>query len=480
MNEVNLKKHLDNKCQVFTPKDYVKELLDSVEYKEDILHKRILENSFGDGNILVEIVKRYIKNAKKLKYTNMQIKKMLENNIFGFEIDKYHFQKCIKKLNLITKKNEIENVKWNLYNDDFLRSQLNVRFDFIVGNPPYINYSDLPLKERSYIKDNFLSCKNGKFDYCYAFIEKSILSLTENGKMSYLIPSSIFKTVFGENLRNLMIHDMVKIKDYSMKKIFDNALIKSAIIIFEKNNTNNEIIYLNMDTNIEFLIKKSILKNKWVFSNDFNIGKKRFGDFYKVSHVVATLLNKAYVIKDNIIEKNNDYYIIGDFKIEKELVRPTASPRSLHFSKKEKIIFPYKYIDNVIYRIDEDELKRKYPGIFSYLSQFKTELMFRKSDNKATWFEYGRSQALLSITCKKLLISTIVTDKISTYILEEECVPYGGMFISLKENNNRFDLNFAKRILESEEFLNYVKKIGINISGTSLRITSKDIENFYF
>ena len=125
-------------------------------------------------------------------------------------------------------------------------------------------------------------------------------------------------------------------------------------------------------------------------------------------------------------------------------------------------------------------MKRKYPGIFSYLSQFKTELMFRKSDNKATWFEYGRSQALLSITCKKLLISTIVTDKISTYILEEECVPYGGMFISLKENNNRFDLNFAKRILESEEFLNYVKKIGINISGTSLRITSKDIENFYF
>ena len=66
------------------------------------------------------------------------------------------------------------------------------------------------------------------------------------------------------------------------------------------------------------------------------------------------------------------------------------------------------------------------------------------------------------------------------YIKEGALFPYGGMFISLKENNNRFDLNFAKRILESEEFLNYVKKIGINISGTSLRITSKDIENFYF
>ena len=282
MNEDNLNNNLENKCQVFTPKNYVKELLDSVEYKEDILNKRILENSFGDGNILVEIVKRYIKSAKKLKYTNIQIKKMLENNIFGYEIDRYYFQKCIKKLNLITQKNDIHNVKWNLHNDDFLRSRLNVRFDFIVGNPPYISYSDLPLKERSYIKDNFVSCKSGKFDYCYAFIEKSILSLSESGKMSYLIPSSIFKTVFGDKLRNLMIHDMVKIKDYSMKKIFDNALIKSAIIVLEKNNFNNEIKYFNMDTNIEFLIEKSILKNKWVFSNDFNIGKNRFGDYYKV------------------------------------------------------------------------------------------------------------------------------------------------------------------------------------------------------
>ena len=41
-------------------------------------------------------------------------------------------------------------------------------------------------------------------------------------------------------------------------------------------------------------------------------------------------------------------------------------------------------------------------------------------------------------------------------------------------------LDFAKRILESENFMDYVKKMGINISGSSLRITSKDIEEFNF
>jgi len=77
-----------------------------------------------------------------------------------------------------------------------------VSFDFIVGNPPYINYSDLSLEERKFIKETYDSCKEGKFDYCYAFIEHSIKSLSSKGKMSYLIPSSIFKTVFGNNFKD--------------------------------------------------------------------------------------------------------------------------------------------------------------------------------------------------------------------------------------------------------------------------------------
>ena len=55
---------MNKKCQVFTPNDYVKELLDSVGYNENIYEKSILENSCGDGNILVVIVERYIDDAR--------------------------------------------------------------------------------------------------------------------------------------------------------------------------------------------------------------------------------------------------------------------------------------------------------------------------------------------------------------------------------------------------------------------------------
>ena len=62
----------------------------------------------------------------------------------------------------------------------------------------------------------------------------------------------------------------------------------------------------------------------------------------------------------------------------------------------------------------------------------------------------------------------------------KECVPYAGMYISIKKNNKVYDLAFARKILEEKSFMDYVKRTGINISGNSLRITSKDIENYRF
>lgn len=479
MKKINEKK-IANKCQIFTPTNCVKELLDSVGYHKNIVNKTILENSCGDGNILVEIVNRYIEEAIELKFSNKKIKKGLENNIFGFEIDKNQFEKCICNLNLLVKKNGIQDVEWKIYNEDYLKSEGNIQFDFIVGNPPYITYSNLSQEERTFIKDKYETCRQGKFDYCYAFIEHSIKSLSSEGKMSYLIPSSIFKTVFGNKLREFMVQYIVEIKDYTKEKIFDNALVKSAIIIVDKKDCSEKIKYINMSNDSGLYICKKKIRKKWVFSNEFNIGKKRFGDYFKVSHVVATLLNKAYVINEDMYDEVDEYYKVGKFMIEKDVIMPTVTPRNMRYGREEKIIFPYKYIHNQLIKYTEKEFKNLYPGAFSYLTEFKEDLIKRKLDKKSKWFEYGRAQALLGIKCEKLLISTIITDKVAVYRLDEACIPYAGMYISLRDEHQEYNLGFAKEILESEKFMEYVKKVGINISGSSLRITSKDIEEFNF
>ena len=180
---------MNKKCQVFTPANYVEELLDCVGYTENVYGKKILENSCGDGNILAAIVQRYIDDCKRQGLSRTKIKNGLEKDVYGVEIDPDQYRKCICNLNNVLIKNRIKPVKWNILNDDYLKNRDIIEYHFIVGNPPYITYKELEENEQKCLREKFESCKKGKFDYCYAFIEKSINSLTPNGKMAYLIPS---------------------------------------------------------------------------------------------------------------------------------------------------------------------------------------------------------------------------------------------------------------------------------------------------
>lgn len=63
-------------CQVPTPHKYVQDMLSYVDYTENLYGKKILENSCGDGNILIEIVERYIKDSILRKYSVDEIKKV--------------------------------------------------------------------------------------------------------------------------------------------------------------------------------------------------------------------------------------------------------------------------------------------------------------------------------------------------------------------------------------------------------------------
>lgn len=480
--EIHVEKRsfMNKKCQVFTPENYVRELLDSVGYVHNLYGKRILENSCGDGNILVAIVQRYIDDCRANGLPRTKIKNGLEKDIYGIELDKEQYGKCIINLNEVLKRNDIGNVEWKIVNEDYLKWNAATQFQYIVGNPPYITYSELKEEEQIFVKNNFVTCVKGKFDYCYAFIEKSIKLLANDGKMSYLIPSSIYKTVFGYNLRAFMSPYIAKIKDYTQIKIFDKALVKSSIMVLDKQRRQEVLHYMNMSMGKEIEIPIEQLEEKWFFTEENEAGQHRFGDYFKVSHVVATLLNKAYVLPDGAYTEVDNGFICGNHNIEREVVRNTETPRTLRYNKHEKIIFPYTYDENGLVRFADGKFEQLYPEAAAYLNEFREDLDKRQSDNNAKWYEYGRSQALSGLNTPKLLISTVMTNDVDVYELEEECIPYAGMYIVEKEDNNEYTLTDAIRILRSNEFKKYVFKVGIPISGKSVRITSKDVENYLF
>ena len=481
-----------NLCQVFTPNKNVKELLDWCEYKSNLFGKKIMENSCGDGQILQEVVKRYIEDCLMNKMSNDQIEKGLSEDIYGIEYDKIQYEKCKKNLNNILKQYRLNNVSWkNLKNEDALLSTINNKFDYVVGNPPYIKYKSLSLEDRQYIRKKFETCQKGKFDYCYAFIESSIKSLKNKGKMAYLIPSSIFKNVFANDLREFMKPHIIKIYDYVDEHLFDRhtndkgieRLVSSVIMVVEKNSNSKEIKYTDVNNRKKRIIEKDNLKNKWIFRNELQNGKskKRFGEYFWAANTIATLYNEAYVIKEY---NEDDNYIYPLFKgktrgrIEKEILKDTISPKSFSNGKKEKIIFPYYYNDdNELVRYETDEFEKRFKGASEYLKNFKDALENRKADKNARWYEYGRSQALKNSNKEKILMSTVITQEVKTKVLPSNNIPYSGIYIVSISNMN---LEQADKILKSKKFLKYVTAKGINTCGSSIRITSKDINEYMF
>lgn len=468
-----------NKCQIFTPEEYANKMLSIIGYSgKEILERKILENSCGNGQVLKIITEKLIIEIIRDGRSNAEAKEILQKNIIGFEIDKKIYEQCIDNLNDIAKLYEIEGVEWNVYNEDYLKKDLDFKVDYIVGNPPYITYQDLDEKTRRYVRENFYSCSKGKFDYCYPFIEKSVNDLNDsNGKMAYLVPSSIFKNVFGENLRDLILSSLVEIYDYKKIKIFENALVSASIINLDMRKIDQEyVVYNDIADDKKTCVKKKFLKGKWNFfePKKLKCSVKSFKDYFKVSNSVATLLNEAFVINDYTIL--DDKYICSKGKlIEIAATREAASPRGKSYNINELIIFPYFYENSVLKSYSEGEFHERFPHAFSYLENYKQKLEKRKSDRKAKWFEYGRSQALKYLNQDKLLISSVVTDEVKIYNLSKDVIPYSGFYIVPIGD---LSLHDARKILETPNFYDYLQMRGISANGKSLRFSVNDFLHY--
>ncbi len=461
--------------QIPTPEKYVKILLDSVGYKSDIFGKKVLENSCGDGNVLAEIVRRYIRDCQQKNISIEAIRSGLENDIVAYEIDRKAIVRARLKLDNICLELGITPARWNINCKDYLK-QKDEKYDYIIGNPPYITYHDLSTSQREFLNKHFLSCKNGRFDYSYAFIEKSLNELSDGGSLAYLIPFSIFRNKYAEELRRIIKPTICELINYTGVGVFPDRTIGSSIIIC-RNSHSTTLTYKNYIEKVRKKLSKHLLGDKWLFENtEDDLQGKEFGEYFDVLNCVATLKNNVYIIKD--YTENDSNIVFGNYKFEKELMHDAVSPRSKSSNRHYKIIFPYSIKNSTITNIPEREFKATYPNIYSYLKQNKNVLSRRSMSPGSFWYEYGRSQALTSVFKDKLIMPMIVSGRVRIHLSCKNEIPYAGYYIVPK--TNQFTLMDAARILESDAFYDYVKVVGTPTTRDSYRISVSDIKQFHF
>jgi len=398
---------------VYTPAEIVKEMLSKIK-----IGKEILEPSCGEGAFLNEID--------------------CDSNIDGFDIDKEALLK-------------IKNKKVNIYCEDFLTHIFSKKYDTIIGNPPYIKIQDLDSKYREFLQKNFYSCSSGNIDIFYAFIEKCISLLKENGEMILIVPNSWILNKSAKNLREILSKYEVEITDFGSEKKFKDADIYTCFLYLKKKSGN---ILLKRNKKQEVIEKTS---EPWVFKTDAQIKI----DLSIIKNGIATLCDKIFIF-DKYEIKENTYKVLcsynkKEYEIEKGIVRRCAK---ISKEKNNICIYPYK---NDGTKLTEEELKNNFPLAYNYLLDVKEKLLERDFDDK--WYNYGRSQGISTMYGNKILISNCVFDKVKIFFSDDkELVAYSGLYINV-ENNSKEEIQEIFDYFNSEKILSYIKENGKSMGG---------------
>ena len=484
---------------IYTPAWIVNLILDKVRYIKNIFTKKIVDPACGDGNFLIFIVQRFLDDCKKNKLNNQKIKELLQNNIYGFDIDKFALNKCRDNLNKIIYSYGLRDIKWNILcldglDKNTIKKYFNY-FDYVVGNPPYIRIQHLGQERRIKLQSDWSFCKSGSTDIYIAFFELGLNLLNSTGKNGYITPNTFFKTDAAQLLRyHLMEKRYIKeIINFSHYQIFDDATTYSAITILDKNwNKGRFSYYEGNNEKVEFvddLNLSDINYQKWIFASNEILEKIKnievrgipLGKIAEIHVGLTTLADDFYIFKDPVFENNRVIIRLKDgkeFTIEKSILKPIVKVSVLKSAKEEQnryIIFPYKKINGKHIIIPEAELKKEYRDTYKYFLAIRDRLILRDKGkpNPISWYAFGRSQGLDTSFGKKILVSPLSLKPNFIVWEKEEYSFYAGYCIKFKG-----DLHRLVRQLNSEDMEFYIKYVGRDYQNGYKSYAKSSISNF--
>lgn len=321
-------------------------------------------------------------------------------------------------------------------------------FDYIVGNPPYIevkNYNiEYPFMHK-YIKDNYDTTKNGKIDLAVAFIERAITILNNQGKLGLIVQRRFFKTDYGKKIREYISSGKLlsQVVEFETSKIFPNRVTYIATLILDKSEPEN-VSFLKINSDVEEIPSKlrsidpfevdnsnytsipseGINKNPWNFEDAELLGIKtvllqthgKFGNFAKVRVGVQVLWDRAYHIKVQSINADGtltgNTYLEDNITIEIGACRPLmVNERFFPFCKDETktyVIFPYDTSLTENTPIPFDEFCEHYPLAGKYLLRNKAEIIrsVETWEDQQKWHHFTRVQNHKAVYPKVLLPMT--------------------------------------------------------------------------
>jgi len=228
MEETDIK-HRKSLGQYFTPRTIRETLLSKLPNKKT--SPKVLDPGCGTGEFLIT-AKNYFRNP----------------DLHGWDID--------KKL-VDTAKRNISEAK--LKNLDALLNQDYNEYDFVIGNPPYFEFSP-PEK----IREKFKEVVNGRINIFSLFIYQGIKWLKEDGHLAFVVPPSMNNGAYFAKLRKFIVENtnIEYLHILDSPKLFSNALQSTMLLVLKKGKNKGDYLFR----------KNGIL----IFSENYNYLEKSF------------------------------------------------------------------------------------------------------------------------------------------------------------------------------------------------------------
>lgn len=332
-------------------------------------------------------------------------------------------------------------------------------FDYIVGNPPYVETKHYKLaspKMHKYIRETYKSFE-GKADLSIIFIEKCLSLLNANGRLGFIVQKRFFKTSYGKGIRGILSSEKLlnEVVDFETEKLFRGRITYVAMLILDKcgndftqyqlipfEPTKIKAYYENAEILKGCQIEKSLIPSKmisddvWAFESYemlelISALKNKFGTLggytgLQIKDGIQALWKKAYhfseyKITDNYLEGFNGF---GEkVKIELALTRPIIYNKMffcfMNLTPHAYSLFPYCE-DNKT-PISISEIRRDFPCAYAYLTE--KESLIKQSvehiHDTEYWHKFTREHNHDTYLDKKIIIPMTAKDTIATCSLDQ-------------------------------------------------------------
>jgi len=291
----------------------------------------------------------------------------------------------------------------NIITGDYLRSELGEGFEYIVGNPPYVNLMQMSEGERNYYRQRF-KCAAGRFDLYLLFFERALSQLDDAGRLVFVTPEKWLYVATASPLRDLLAHETVEYLDFMPENSFPGRVTYPVVTSVRKGGQSRAVQVTDRDGAQFHAEVRPLGGRPWWGPihghQDSGSGALRLADVCsRISAGIATGADRVFVLPSHNLAPDLSAYAY-----------PTISGRELEVNRSgisvpaatSYMLAPYDEEGSLLEERDLGPLGR-------YLKGFRAYLTRRTCAKRKPWYAFHDSFPLTELRKPKILCKDITS-----------------------------------------------------------------------